>query len=369
MSQYVRKNLLDIPPYIPGRSIESIKKQFSISKVYKLASNENPLGPSKKSLQAIREHIKDVFRYPDANATNLKDKLASKYNLSPQNFLIGNGLAEVIDLIALAFVDPGDVVLLGHPTFPKYFLASKRVNGHVKHIKMKNFHHDYKEIFNQVTDKTKIIFIDNPNNPVGSKLSKSEQEEILCFLPEHIVLILDESYRDYIDESECLDYQSVINERKNIVFLRSFSKGYGLSGLRVGFAIGHPEIISDINRVREVFNTNSLALVAAEAALDDDEHLVKSREANEKKKKYLYHHLNRLGYDFQPSFTNFIFVNTFRNLEAVDNFLLQYGVIIRPMRLKDFPDIYIRVSIGKTAENWAFIKAMEKMKECLLEYK
>ncbi len=368
MPQYVRNILLDIPPYIPGRSIESIQKQFGISKVYKLASNENPLGPSPKAMKAVKQHVKNIHRYPDPNATNLKNKLASKFNLSSPNFLIGNGLAEVIDLIALALIDPGDIVLLGYPTFPKYFLSSTRVSGHVIHVKMKNFHHDYKEILKRVTDKTKIIFIDNPNNPVGSKLSKSEQEEILRLLPDHVVLILDESYRDYIDESECLDYGSVIHKRKNIVFLRSFSKGYGLSGLRVGFAIGHPDIILDINRVREVFNTNSLALVAAEAALDDDRHLKKSRAANEKKKKYLYRHLNRLGYEFQPTFTNFIFVNTFRNLELVDNFLLQHGVIIRPMRLKNFPDEYIRVSIGKSSENWAFIHAMEEMKKSLPEF-
>jgi len=176
------------------------------------------------------------------------------------------------------------------------------------------------------------------------------------------VLVVDEAYREFIDEHDCLDYHDVLPDRKNVLFLRTLSKGYGLSGLRIGYLIGHPETIADVNRVREVFNVNSLALVAAEAALDDDEHLQRTIEVNEKGKQYLYRHLKRLGFDFQPTYANFILMNTNRSLMAVDDFLLQRGIIIRPMNLNGFANGYIRVSIGKSSANRAFIQAMEKMK-------
>jgi len=363
MSRYLRKNLFDIPPYIPGRSIESIQKQYGISNVIKLASNENPLGPSPEALRAVKRCLRDIHRYPDPNAGSLKAKLAAKNNLAPENFIVGNGLAETIDHIALAFIDPGDEVVLSYPTFPKYTLSVRRVMGEIVEVGMKNFQHGCMEIIDRITPKTKLVFIDTPCNPVGCKLGKAEQEAILERLPEHVVLVLDEAYRDFIDESECLDYNDVINERKNVIFLRTFSKGYGLSGLRVGYGIGNPEIIFDVNRVREVFNSNLLALAAAEAALDDAEHLQKTVEHNEIGKQFLYRNLDRLGYSYHPTYANFILINTRRDLAAVDEFLLSRGIIIRPIKLKDTSEGHIRVTIGKKSENRAFINAMEAMRE------
>jgi len=214
----------------------------------------------------------------------------------------------------------------------------------------------------RVTAKTKIIFIDDPCNPVGSRLDKSEQEYILNYLPNHVLLVFDEAYRDFINEKECLQYNEILAERKNVLFLRTLSKVYGLSGLRVGYTVGHPDTIADVNRVREVFNVNSLALVAAEAALDDDKHLQRTIETNEKGKQYLYRHLKQLGFDFQPTNANFILVNTNRHLDTVNEFLLKRGIIVRPMNLNGFANGYIRVSIGKPSANRAFIHAMEEMK-------
>ena len=367
MIQYVRKILLNIPPYIPGRSIESIQKEYGISKIYKLASNENPLGPSPKAIKAIRQYLKNIHRYPDPDANRLKNKLAEKLNLAHDNFLIGNGAAEIIDLIALAFIDPQDEVLLSYPTFPKYALSARRVMGKVITIEMKNFQHDHHAILNRISSKTKLIFIDTPSNPVGCKLSRAEQQFILDNLPDHVVLVLDEAYREFIDEHDCLNYHDVLPDRKNVLFLRTLSKGYGLSGLRIGYLIGHPETIADVNRVREVFNVNSLALVAAEAALDDDEHLQRTIEANEKGKQYLYRYLKRLGFDFQPTHANFILMNTNRSLKAVDDFMLQRGIIIRPMNLNGFANGYIRVSIGKPSANRSFIRALEELKKNIAE--
>ena len=367
MSQYLRKILLDIPPYIPGKTVDAIKEQYGISKIYKLASNENPLGPSPKAIKAIKQYLKNIHRYPDPDAMCLKAKLADKIKLTFENFLIGNGAAEIIDLIALTFIDPKDEILLSYPTFPKYALSAKRVLGNVISIKMKNFQHDYLEILNRVSSKTKLIFIDTPCNPVGCKLSRAEQRFILSKLPDSVVLVLDEAYREFIDEQDCLNYNEVLSDRKNVLFLRTLSKGYGLSGLRVGYLIGHPDTIADVNRVREVFNVNSLALVAAEAALDDDEHLKRTIETNEKGKQYLYRHLERLGFDFQPTNANFILVNTNRPLNAVDEFLLKRGIIIRPLNLNGFNNGYIRVSIGKPTANRAFIQTMEEIKTNITE--
>lgn len=361
MSKYVRKILLDIPPYIPGQSIDSIKKEFGLTKIYKLASNENPLGPSPKAVKAIKQYLKNVNRYPDADAACLKNKLAEKLHLSPDNFLIGNGAAEIIDLIALAFIDPDDEVLLSYPTFPKYYLSTKRVLGKAINIPMKDFHHDYKTMLNRITQKTKLIFVDTPSNPVGSKLSKKEQEFIINELPDHVLLIIDEAYRDFVDKDDCLDTDKILREQRNVLFLRSFSKGYGLSGLRIGYLVGHPDTIADVNRVREVFNVNSLALVAAEAALDDDDHLKRTIEANEKGKQYLYRHLERLGFDFQPTHANFLLVDANYPLNEVNEFLLQHGVIVRPLNLNGFANGYIRVSIGKPSANRAFIHAIEEL--------
>jgi len=360
---------LEIPPYIPGKSIESIKNENGLLKIYKLASNENPLGPSPKAVKAIKQYLKYIHRYPDPDANRMKKKLAEKLDLSPDHFLIGNGGAEIIDLIALALIDPGDEVLLSYPTFPKYALSVKRVLGSVINIEMKNFQHDYHAILNGISPKTKLIFIDTPSNPVGCKLSRAEQQFILDNLPEHVMLVLDEAYREFIDEQDCLDYHDVLPDRKNVLFLRTLSKGYGLSGLRIGYLIGHPDTIADVNRVREVFNVNSLALVAAEAALDDDEHLQRTIEVNEKGKQYLYRHLERLGFDFLPTSANFILVNTKRPVDRVDEFLLQRGIIIRPMHLNGFAHEFIRVSIGKPAANRAFIKAVGELKTAINEIK
>lgn len=368
MSRFARKILLDIPPYIPGRSVESIKEEFGLTKVYKLASNENPLGPSPKAVKAIKRYLKNIHRYPDPDANGLKKKLAEKFNLTPDNFLIGNGAAEIIDLIALALIDPDDEVLLSYPTFPKYYLSTKRVLGKVIKIPMKNFQHDSHAILKRISSKTKLIFIDTPSNPVGCKLSRSEQQFLLANLPQHVVMVLDEAYREFIDENDCLDYHEVILQRKNVLFLRTLSKGYGLSGLRIGYLVGHPDTIADVNRVREVFNVNSLALVAAEAALDDDDHLNRTIETNEKGKQYLYRHLKRLGFDFQPTYANFLLVDANQPLDEVNKFLLQHGIIVRPMNLNGFANGYIRVSIGKPAANRAFIHAMKELKLKIPEF-
>jgi histidinol-phosphate aminotransferase len=363
MSIHIKKHLLNIPIYERGKSLDSVKKEFGISKIYQFASNENPIGPSPKAINAIDKYLKNIHRYPDSNATNLRNKLAAKFKIEQENIMVGNGAAEIIDLIVSAFVNPKDEVLLSDPTFPKFELSSKKVLGRIIKIKMTNYLHDYKTILKQISPNTKLIFIDTPNNPVGCKLSKEEQEFLIHELPDHVILVLDEAYREFVDENECIAYSSFVNHKKNILFLRTFSKGYGLAGLRIGYLVGHQETISDLNRIREIFNVNSLALVGANAALDDELHLQKTISMNQKEKDFLYHKLDILQFDYQPSYANFILIDTKRPLEVVNNFLLKNGVIVRPKVLNGFEKCQIRVSIGQRSENEVFIETMKKLKE------
>ena len=362
MSKYVREILLDIPPYIPGRPIGEVQRQYNLKKVYKLASNENPLGPSPRALTAIRKCLRDVNRYPDPSGRQLRGRLAEKSGLTPEHFMLGNGAAELIDHCAMAFVDPGSGVVLSSPTFPKYYLSARRLGGNVISVPMKGFHHDLDEIIDSVTKDTRLLFIDTPCNPVGSRLTIVEQKGLLERLPKHVVIVIDEAYREFVEDGELLDYAEAFSQYDNVIFLRTFSKSYGLSGLRIGYAVGHPDIITDLNRVREVFNTNSPAMAGALAALDDNSHLRKTLNINHCGKEYLYRHLTELGYEYPETHANFILVNVRIPLAEADEFLLKNGVITRPVKLNDIPGNWIRVSIGRQSENRAFIEALGRMK-------
>lgn len=361
MSKYLRKILLDIPPYIPGRSIADVKAMFGLERIHKLASNENPLGPSPLAVRAARACLNQVHRYPDPAGTSLKRKLAEKTGLTPAHFLLGNGAAEVIDLAAMAFIQPGDRVVLSSLTFPKYILSARRMMGEVVRVPMRDFNHDTQALLAEADSGAKLMFLDNPCNPVGCLLTKGRQEELLWNLPDRMVLVMDEAYREFASAADCLDYRSVLQDRSNLLFLRTFSKSYGLSGLRIGYAVGHPELISDLERVREVFNVNALALAAAEAALDDDEHLRKTLLVNDRGKNYLYRHLRRLGFWFRETCANFILIDTRRSLAQVEEFFLRQGIIIRPIRAPEAGGGFIRVSIGRPVDNRAFIRALERL--------
>jgi len=361
MSIFAKANLEHVPPYIPGRLIESIREEFGIDNIIKLASNENWNSPSPKVLEALRSALKDVNRYPDPNCTGLKRKLADSFGLSTDNFIFGNGADELINLIVNAFIDPGDEVLMSYPSFPRYFIAARAATDAVIQVPMKDFRHDVDKLLQKVTPKTKILFIDTPSNPVGCKLEKSEQEYIVENFPEQVLLVIDEAYREFVNENECLNYCSVLSSKSNVIFMRTFSKAYSLSGLRIGYCIGNSDVITDINKVRSVFNVNFLGQIAAEAALDDKEFAANSIRSNNECKEYLYKQLKRLGISFQPTFANFIFIDMRRPLEKVDEFFLRHGVIVRPLKFKGFSGQYIRVTIGSMPENKAFIKVLEEL--------
>lgn len=361
MSIFAKTNLEHVPPYIPGRLIESIREEFGINNIIKLASNENWSSPSPKVVEALRDALKDINRYPDPDCTRLKRKLADKFGLSADNFIFGNGADELINLIVNAFIDPGNEVLMSYPSFPRYFIAARAATDAVIQVPMKDFRHDVDKLLQKVTPKTKILFIDTPSNPVGCKLEKSEQEYIVENFSEHVLLVIDEAYREFVNEKKCLNYYSVLSSKRNVLFMRTFSKAYSLSGLRIGYCIGDPDVITDINKISSVFNVNLLGQIAAEAALDDKEFAANTVRSNDEGKEYLYKQLQRLKVSFQPTFANFIFIDMHRPLEKVDKFFLRHGIIVRPLKLKVFSGQYIRVTIGSMPENKAFIKVLEEL--------
>ncbi len=354
-----RKHLLKIDTYEAGRPIEEIKRQFGLKKVIKLASNENPLGPSPKAMEAVRKNLLSVNRYPDSNGFFLKKKIAKYFNLEPSNIALGNGSDELIELIIKAFVEDDENIVTSDFTFLEYKIVSIANNRTVITVPLKYFKYDLDAIKKRIDKKTKVIFIANPNNPTGTYVTKYEIEEFFKGLPGDLLVVLDEAYDAFIDVDDFPNSLSYI-KRKNLLVLKTFSKTYGLAGLRVGFALGDPELIACLEKVRQPFNVNFLAQVAAAAALEDKKFLNKTRKLILSGKKYLYAGLAQLGIAYVSSVANFILIDIGRDGLAFFKEMLKYGVIVRDMRqygLKNF----IRVTIGTKKENERFMKVLNKV--------
>lgn len=359
MTELVRKNIADIAPYIAGKPIEETKRQLNLKEVIKLASNENPLGPSPKAVEAIKKNLSLINRYPDSSGFYLKTKLARALNLETANIVLGNGSDELIDIIIKTFVEEDENIITADVTFLEYKIISE-VNGHrVITVPLKYFKYDLDGIKNKLDKKTKAIFISNPNNPTGTYVSGLEIEDFIRDLPEKLLLVLDEAYDTFIDVNDFPNGLSYIQNR-NVIVLKTFSKSYGLAGLRIGYALARAEFISAMERVRQPFNVNSLAQVAAAAALRDNKFLAKTRKTILEGKSYLYDCLNRLGLAYVPSVANFILIDVGKDGWVLFKALLKYGVIVRDMKqygLKNF----IRVTVGTKKENERFIKVLKKV--------
>ena len=353
-----RKNILKIKPYIPGKPIEEVKRQFRLKKVIKLASNENALGPSAKAVQAIKRGLGRINRYPDGDCFYLKKKLAKKLKLAPQNLIFGCGSDEIIVLAIRAFVERGDEVVIARPTFLIYELASRIAGAKIKFVPLKGFRYDLRAIKKAITLKTKIVFIANPDNPTGTYVNKKEVEEFMRGLPRNLIVYFDEAYYELVEKSDFPDSLKYLKSR-NVIIARTFSKAYGLSGLRIGYGISSPKIIDYLNRVREPFNVNSLAQVAAFAALDDGAHLLRTRRLLREGKDYLYKNLQKLNLSYVESVTNFILIKTGPRARKIYKELLKKGVIVRDMRAWGMND-FIRVTIGTSQENRKFIQALKE---------
>jgi len=359
MKNLARKNILDITPYIAGKPIEETRRQLGLKEVIKLASNENPLGASPKALQAIRKNLCGINRYPDSSGFYLKKRLAEFLKVAPASIVLGNGSDELIDVIIKTFVEEDENIVTADTTFLEYKIISQ-VNGRkIITVPLRYFKYDLETMQRKIDAKTKAVFISNPNNPTGTYLTRLELQDFIRALPGGVLLVLDEAYDTFIDVDDFPNSLKYLNN-KNIIILKTFSKAYGLAGLRLGYAISHFELAACMEVVRQPFNVNALAQAAGVAALDDDKFLRKTRKLVSKGKAYIYDCLNRLGIAYVSSVANFILIDVSKDSVAVFKDMLKYGVIVRDMKqygLKNF----IRVTIGTQKENERFIKVLKKI--------
>lgn len=353
-----RKSLDLVNPYKAGGTLEEIKKNLGVKKVIKLASNENAAGPSPKALKAIRKTLSHLHRYPDSDCVLLRRKLASRLGVKESSVIIGNGSDEIILLALRAFVEPGEEVVVANPTFLIYEVASRVAGAKVVEVPLKNFRYDLPRMKEAVTPGTKMVFIANPDNPTGTYVKREEVEEFLRDLPKHVLVFFDEAYFEFVEEKDYPDTRKYLS-RHPILTTRSFSKAYGLAGVRVGYGISSPEIVDYLNRVREPFNVNSLAQAAALAALEDRSHLEKTRHLVREGRRYLYRALDELGLRYVPSQTNFILVNVGEGKAFYEN-LLKFGIMVRDMGSWKL-DAFIRVTIGTHEENKRLAKVLRKI--------
>jgi histidinol-phosphate aminotransferase len=340
-------------PYAPGKPVEEVEREYGIEDSVKLASNENPLGPSPRAIQALKDKLHLLHLYPDGDCFYLKQGLAARLGVSRDQLIFGNGSNELIELAVRTFMRPGDEAVMAHQAFVIYRLVVQAAGGSFKIIPLKDFTHDLEAMARAITSRTRLLFFANPNNPTGTIYRRKEWEEFLDHVATELLLIVDEAYFEYVADSEYPDSLAYHRESRPILTLRTFSKLYGLAGLRIGYGIGAREIVDLMHRVRQPFNVNAAAQWAALAALDDEDHVRRSLEVNREGMDYLTREITRLGLEQVPSQANFILVRV-GNGQAVFNQLLKRGVIVRPMDGYDFPQ-HVRVTVGTMEENSRFI--------------
>jgi histidinol-phosphate aminotransferase len=348
-----------IAPYQPGKPISELERELGITGIVKLASNENPLGCSPLAVAAMHEAIKTIALYPDGNGFELKDALSKRYGVKHSSIVLGNGSNDMLELAARAFLTVGDKAVYSDHAFAVYPLATQAVGGVGVSVPAIDFGHDLKAMLKTaVEQKAKLVFIANPNNPTGTFLSAADLLEFMRALPPHILVVLDEAYNEFLPAECRYDSVSWMKEFPNLIISRTFSKAYGLAGLRVGYAFAHAQVADMINRVRQPFNVNSMAQAAAVAALRDEAFVRQTHELNQRGMKQITDGVTKLGLEYIPSFGNFV---SFKIANAANVYrrLLELGVIVRPIASYDMPD-YLRVSIGLETENQKFLSALKQ---------
>jgi histidinol-phosphate aminotransferase len=344
-------------PYKPGKPIEELERELGLTRIVKLASNENPLGPGKKALAAIQAALSELALYPDGSGFALKQALAKKYAVDASQITLGNGSNEILELVARAFLRPGLEVIFSQHAFAVYPLVTQAVGAMAMVVPAVEYGHDLAGMLAHVTDNTRVVFVANPNNPTGTLLSQADVEAFIGALPDTVICVLDEAYFEFVSRQEAIDSISWLKKYPNLIITRTFSKAYGLAGLRVGYSLSSPEIADILNRVRQPFNNNTLALAAAEAALSDDEHLQNTITINIQGMQQLTEGFTQLGLEWIPSAGNFVSVDLRQPGQPVYEALLHKGVIVRPVGNYEMPD-HLRISIGTQFENQQFLHAL-----------
>ncbi len=355
-----KPNLNKVKNYQPGKPLEEVEREYGVKNALKMASNENALGPSPKALKALRGALSKVHRYPDGGCFYLRKKLAAFLKVSSESLIFGNGSDELLVMAVRSLVGPGDEVIIADPTFLIYEIASQVENGSVIKVPMRDFRYDLDAMRNRISAKTKLIFIANPDNPVGTYIKEKSLSRFLSVVPKSVVVVLDEAYYEFAKDAPGYpDSIRLLASHENLVVTRTFSKAYGLSGLRVGYGVMSPQLAETFNKVREPFNVNLLAQEAALAALDDKSHLKKTLAMIKEGRGFLVRELAKMGVSTVDTVTNFILADLKTDAKPVYESLLKKGVIIRPMTAWGLGH-FIRVTIGKKEENQRFIQALKK---------
>jgi histidinol-phosphate aminotransferase len=353
--------LKTLPVYQPGRPIEEVARELNLpaDSIIKVASNENPFGPSPLALAAMKKVLANLNLYPDGNAFYLKQKLAAKLGIEPINLILGNGSNEIIEFVSHALLAPGDDVVVSQFCFAIYPIVAKMFGANVIVVPAKNHGHDLPAMLKAITPNTRIVFVANPNNPTGTLASREEVIQFVNDVPDDVLLVMDEAYIEFLDDAVDLVPLIRLGVRKNLILMRTFSKIYGLAGLRIGYGIGNPDLIAALEKTRQPFNINSLAQAAALAALDDDEHVRKTRANNFAGLEFFEKAFRDLKLEFVPSFANFILVRVGERQKVFDAMQKQ-GVIVRPMCGYQLPE-WIRISVGTPKENERCLKVLKSI--------
>jgi histidinol-phosphate aminotransferase len=349
-----------LQPYQPGKPLSELEREYGITGAIKLASNESPLGPAPAVREAIAAAIGDIERYPDGSGHELKQAIALRLGVGPESITLGNGSNDVLELVARAFVSPGQEVVYSQYAFAVYPIACQAAGGRAVVTPARDWGHDLEAMGEAVGEHTRVVFIANPNNPTGTWVEAAAVERLLERVPRHVVVVVDEAYTEYVADPAYPNCVPWVAHFPNLVVTRTFSKAYGLAGLRVGYAVSQPALAEVLNRVRQPFNVNSLAMVAACAALRDEGHLARAVEVNRQGLRQLTAGLQRLGLSWIPSVGNFVAVDLGRPAAPVYEGLLRQGVIVRPVAGYGMPD-HLRVSVGLEAENRRFLAALEQV--------
>ncbi|WP_256757305.1 histidinol-phosphate transaminase [Cohnella sp. WQ 127256] len=351
-----KPNIVHLPVYQPGKPVDDVKRELGLTEVLKLASNENPFGSSPKVKEAIARELENISIYPDGAAIELTNALAKYHGVNADQIIFGAGSDEVILMTARAFLVPGDETIMADQTFPIYKHNAQVENAVIVEVPLKEGTHDLPAMLERVTDKTKIIWVCNPNNPTGTINTAVEVEAFLFKVPSNVLVVLDEAYCEYVDDPSFPDGIQLLNKYPNVILLRTFSKIYGLASMRIGYGIGRADVIRSINQVREPFNTSRFGQAAAVAALQDEEFVAFCREENKKGLAYFNRSFVELGLQAFPAYGNFIMVDVQRPGQEVFEALLRKGIIIRAGH-KLYPN-YIRITVGNQEQNEKVIAAL-----------
>ena len=354
MALHVHPDIQSLSPYVPGKPIDELQRELRLSRVIKLASNENPLGPSPKAVAALEGAADQLHRYPDGGAYRLRQAIADRWKVTREQVILGNGSDEILGLLARTFLAPGDEAVMADHTFVIYKMEVTAAHGKPVIVPLANWTHDLDSMARAVTPRTRLLFLCNPNNPTGTIVPDEAVRRLMATVPEDAIVVFDEAYYEYVRDPRFPDTLAYVKEGRNAIVLRTFSKIYGLAGLRIGYGLSTPEINGLLNRVRPPFNANSLAQRAALAALDDDAHVTKSRAVNAAGMEQVGQGLRSLGFAPIPSEANFLYFDVKRDGRQVFESLLREGIIVRHIE-----GTMLRVTIGREEENAAFLQALK----------